>query len=664
MAHDRLDLQVETGRATAKLIATLLGGVLVLASFVAEWVFGDTTALHGEEVSNFYRDILAVIGALLLAVPLWVHAFECLMAGHMHMDELVALAILAAFAIGDYQTAGVVAFFLLLSNLIESRTALGARAAIQSLMKLTPTKARRLRDDGTEEEVEAHNLRPGDVVIVRPGDNIPADGVIIEGGSTINEANITGESLPAEKVAGDEVFGGTSNVTGALKIRVTKAGADTTLGRVQELILDAERTKIPLMRLIDQYAAWYTPITLMLAGVVWFFTRDMRVTISLLVIACPCALILATPTAIVAALSAAARLGVYIKEAGNIEWARKLTAIVLDKTGTLTTGELAVTRLMPAPGVDPAELLTVAASLERLSTHPVARAIRMVAEKARIKYHEAGDFAEVSGKGVKGLVDGKPVLVGRRSWVSELGADLSDLADEKYREPEGLSTLYVVYDGRCLGWIGLEDRTRPEARQALDELRHQGIRELIMVTGDKWSVARRVAAEMGCSDVQAEVLPQDKLALVHELKRRGHIVAVVGDGVNDAPALAAGNLGIAMGAAGSDVAMNSASVALMSSDLRRLPFLVGLSRATTRVIWQNLIFGVSYILLGEVAIILKMIGPMAAAVLHAIASAIVVFNSARLVRYGEHIAAHVPQKRSGEEPPETGRVALQPVAAS
>jgi len=661
MEHDRLSLQVETGRATTRLIATLLGGVLVLSSFVAQWVFSESTALHGGDLSNFYRDVLAAVGGLLLAIPLWAHAFKCLLSGHMHMDELVAVAILAAFAIGEYQTAGVVAFFLLLSNLIESRTALGARAAIAGLMRLTPTKARRLRQDGSEEEVEAHNLRPGDVVVVRPGDNIPADGLITKGHSTINEANITGESLPAEKAEGHEVFGGTSNVTGALHVRVTKAGADTTLGRVQELILDAERTKIPLMRLIDQYSSWYTPVTLMLAGVVWFFTRDMKITISLLVIACPCALILATPTAIVAALSAAARLGVYIKDAGNIEWARKLTAIIFDKTGTLTTGELAVTRLMPAPDIDPAALLNVAASVERLSTHPVARAITAVAEKARVTTEEATEFKEVSGKGVQAKLNGQQVLIGRRTWVRELGADLSNLADEKYQEPEGLSTLYVVQDGRCLGWIGLEDRTRPEAQQALDELRGQGIRDLIMVTGDRWSVARRVAKEMGCSDVQAEVLPHDKLALVGALKAKGHSVAVVGDGVNDAPALAAGNLGIAMGAAGSDVAMNSASVALMSSDLRRLPFLVGLSRATTKVIWQNLIFGVSFILVGGIAIVFELVGPMLAALLHTVASAIVVFNSARMVRYGEHIAAHVARPREAPDLPGPGRVFLQPV---
>jgi Cd2+/Zn2+-exporting ATPase len=660
MKHDRLSLQAETGRATAKLVAVLLGGVFVLASFVAGWVLDDSASLDGTQPVAFYSNVLAAIGALLLAIPLWAHALRCLLSGHMHMDELVAAAILAAFAAAEYQTAGVVAFFLLLSNLIETRSALGARAAIEGLMRLTPTRARRLATDGREEDVEAHRLRPGDVVLVRPGDNVPADGLIARGQSTINESNITGESLPAEKTEGDEVFGGTNNLTGAIEVRVTKAGADTTLGRVQSLILEAERTKIPLMRLIDQYAAWYTPITLMLAAVVWFFTRDMSITISLLIIACPCALILATPTAIVAALSAASRLGIYIKDVSNIEWARRLTAIVLDKTGTLTTGELAVTRLAPVPGVDAAELLRVAASVERLSRHPVARAILAVATRANVTTQVATDFKETAGKGVTARVEGHEVMVGRRSWVQERGIDLSFTEDEKHREPEGVSTLYVVRGDRCLGWIGLEDRTRPEARQALDELRQAGIRHLVMVTGDRWSVARRVAREMGCTDVQAEVLPADKLAMVGALKQRGHVVAVVGDGVNDAPALAAGHLGIAMGAAGSDIAMNSASVALMSSDLRRIPLLVGLSRATTRIIWQNLIFGVCFILVGETLILFKIVGPTLAALLHFVSSAIVVFNSARMVRFGEHVEPHALPPR--EAPPAAaGRVAIQAV---
>jgi len=290
----------------------------------------------------------------------------------------------------------------------------------------------------------------------------------------------------------------------------------------------------------------------------------------------------------------------------------------------------------------------------------VARAVTAVAQRAHVPLEQATDFQETSGKGVSARLNGDTVSMGRRTWITAQGADLSALADEKYHEPEGLSTLYVVRGKRCLGWIGLEDRTRPEAQAAMDELRQFGIRQLIMVTGDRWSVARRVAKEMGCSDVQAEVLPQDKLELVSALKARGHTVAVVGDGVNDAPALAAGNLGIAMGAAGSDIAMNSAGVALMSNDLRRLPFLVSLSRETTNVIWQNLIFGITFILVAEVAIVYKFVGPMMAAFLHMLSSAIVVFNSARMVRFGEHLEAHKPAVRRAE-PEVAGHVALQPV---
>jgi Cd2+/Zn2+-exporting ATPase len=293
--------------------------------------------------------------------------------------------------------------------------------------------------------------------------------------------------------------------------------------------------------------------------------------------------------------------------------------------------------MMPAPEVDAAELLSAAASAENLSKHPVARAVVAVAEKARVALARPSDFEEIPGRGVRAHVDGQTILVGRSSWLSEQGVSLDAMKDAKYAEPEGLSTLYVVREGKLLGWIGLEDRTRDQARQALDELRALGMKELVMVTGDRWSVARRVAREMGCTEVQAEVLPGDKLELVAAMKQKGHKIAVVGDGVNDAPALAAGDLSIAMGAAGSDVAINSANVALMNNDLRRLPFLVRLSRRTISVIHQNLLFGVAFIVLFEILAGLGMLTPVAGAVLHMVAASFVIFNSARLVRFGEEI---------------------------
>jgi len=645
MGHAHLrEIEAETVKASGLLIGTLLGGMLVISSFivdipsVASLLF-QYDAAAGPAFRTPYSQVLALLGTLMLGGPLVWHAVKCLMSGHLHMDELVALAVVAAVALGEYQEAGIIAFFMVLSNLIETRTALGARASIESLLRLTPDKAHRIREDGTEELVDAQSLHAGEIVRVRPGDNVPADGLVVAGESTVNQANITGESMPVDKASGAEVFSGTNNLTGALDIRVTKAGKDTTLGRVQDLILTAETTRIPVMRLIDKYAGWYTPTILMLAAIVLFFAEDkkagMQDAITMLIIACPCALVLATPTAMVAALSCAARVGILIKNVVQLETAKSLTAVVFDKTGTLTTGELSVTQIKPAPDVDGADLLLVAASSEQLSKHPAAKAMVAVAKRAKIELVSPDEFNEVAGRGVRARVGQDQIRVGRSSWLTEEGVDMSITNNPDFAEPEGVSLLYVARNGKCLGWVGLEDRTRGEARAAIDELRELKLRNISMVTGDKWSVARRVGAEMGCTEVQAEVLPEQKLELVHDLKKRGHRVAVVGDGVNDAPMLAAGDLGIAMGAAGSDVAINSASIALMNNDLSRLPFLIRLSRATSSVVWQNILFGVLFIVGMMGLVFWGVLTPIAGAVAHTFATAIVLFNSARLFRSGE-----------------------------
>jgi len=622
-------IEAQTGRASLLLLGTLAGGVLTLSSYLAGWIYDDP----------IYAQIPAFVAAILLGLPIILEALDSLWHSEAGMDELVAIAIVAAFAGGHYRTAAVVSFFFHISILIEKRTALGARASIESLIRLTPKTAHLVLSDGTEEEIQATDLKPQDVVRVRPGDNIPVDGQVVSGDSSVSQANITGESLPVDKKAGDQVFSGTINLTGSMDIRVTRAGKDTTLGKVQKLILKAEATKLPVMRLIERYASWYTPTVLMLAAIVLFFTKDMSRAITLLIVACPCALILATPTAMVAGLACAARLGILIKSVEHLESARNISAVVFDKTGTLTTGQLAVTRIKPAANVDAADLLSAAASVEQRSKHPVAKALLEVARQARVPLYEPTEFAEVPGLGVRGNANGQDTLVGRQKWLEQQNVDMSPVAGQDYREPEGISVLYVTTSGKCLGWIGLEDRTRDEARDAIDELRQLGIKELAMVTGDRWSVAKRVAAEMGCSEVQAEVLPQDKLTLVDDLKKAGHHVAVVGDGVNDAPALAAGDLGVAMGAAGSDVAINSASIALMNNDLGRLPFLIRLSKSTTRVVWQNLGFGMLFIVAMLVLAGLGAIGPIVGVIFHTLGSAIVVFNSARLVRFGEHLGS-------------------------
>ena len=644
--HAHGDAAEEARWAGLWLFITLIGGLLVVTSYYVQWFspYDDST---GEYLYKFHMDLVAAVGAILLAVRIIWHAIGNLIRGHMHMDELVALAIVAAFGTGDYRAAGVIAFFLLLSELIETRTAIGARADIEELIKLTP-KTARLIEGGVEKMVEAVSLRKGQRIRVRPGDSIPADGKVVSGDSTVNQANITGESLPVDKREGDPVFSGTINLTGAMDIEVTKVAGETTLGQVQNLILKAERTRIPIMRLIDRYVIWYTPAVLMLASLVLFFNKDangMQRAIAMLVASCPCALIMATPTAMVAGLSCAARLGILIKDVTHLESAGRLTGVVFDKTGTLTTGVLSVTRLIPREGVDGAELLRVAATAEMLSNHPAAKALQEVAREANIQCDRPAKFEEVPGKGVVATVNDErsgtssEVLVGRETFMRERGVDTKELA-QAAEATEGMSQLYVATGGRLLGMVGLEDRTRPAAREAVEELREIGIRRVAMLTGDRQAVARRVAAEMACTEFRADCLPQEKLDLVNAMRAQGHRVMVIGDGVNDAPALAAGDLGVAMGAAGSDVAINSASIALLNNDLTRIPFLIRLSRATRRVVVQNLVFGVMFVVTVIALGGFDVVPPPVAAVLHTVSSFVVVFNSARLVRFGEERATH------------------------
>ncbi|MBN2560587.1 MAG: cation-translocating P-type ATPase [Phycisphaerae bacterium] len=650
-AHARGEAAAAARSAGVWLFLTLAGGLLVLTSYYVQWFSPVTeteflnaqgvTEIQKEYLYQFQMDVVALVGATFLAIRIVWHALWNLLRGRQHMDELVALAIVAAFATHDYRAAGVIGFFLLLSELIETRTAIGARASIEELVKLTPKTAMLITDEG-EREVDASSLQKGQRVRVRPGDNIPADGRVTSGESSVNQANITGESLPIDKRPGESVFSGTTNLTGALDIEVTKVGSETTLGQVQSLILQAEKTHIPIMRLIDRYVVWYTPTILMLAGLVLFFTKDdngIQRAITMLVASCPCALIMATPTAMVAGLSCAARLGIMIKDVSHLESAGRLTAVVFDKTGTLTTGVLSVTRLIPADGVEGTELLRVAASAEQLSNHPAARALVNVANEANVRYDKPGQFEEVPGKGVIAKVGGRSVLVGRESFLKEKGFDTTPL-QAVAKQAEGMSQLYVADGDRLLGIVGLEDRTREAARGAVEELRTVGVRRVAMLTGDRQAVARRVAAEMACTEYKADCLPQEKLDLVEEMRAQGHRVMVIGDGVNDAPALAAGDLGVAMGAAGSDVAINSASIALLNNDLTRIPFLIRLSRATRKVVVQNLIFGVLYVVTVMALGAFGIVSPVFAAFLHLGSTLFVVFNSARLVRFGEEKTPH------------------------
>ena len=610
-----------------KMRQIFIGLVFLLNSLLIEmWL--DDAAL----IASFS----ALIGALLLGLPIIVTALKDLKRGVLSTNELVGLAVLASLASGSYLEAGVVSFFMLLGEIIETRTAEGARSSIESLIRLTPTKARKI-SQGIEQEVAVRDLAVGDVIRVRPGDNVSADGVILTGQGSINQANITGESLPVDKKIGDEVYAGTQNLTGVLEIKVSRAGTDTALGRVHELILAAEKTKLPIMRIVDQYMGFYTPLVLVIGALVWAFTSDLSRVIAVFIVACPCAFVLATPTAMVAALSAAARLGILIKNVGDIELAARINAFIFDKTGTLTSGKLAVSRLNPMGSATPADLLRAAAIAEKYSNHPTAKALAQLAREADLQLPDPEDFSETAGRGVKAKVDGLPVLVGRAQWLKDNGVKDEFESSVDLTETEGYSLVFVAQSGRCIGWIGLQDQVRGEAREALAELRAIGVRRIAMVSGDRTPVAKRVAADIGCEEVMGDCLPQNKVEYVRAVKAKGYRVAVVGDGVNDAPALAAGDLGIAMGAAGSEVAIHSATIALMNNDLRRLPFLVKLSRQTRAVINQNFLFGILFVIGGLALAAMKVINPIVAAMMHVGGSLLVVFNSFRLVRQGEEL---------------------------
>ena len=609
----------------------VLGGMLTANSFILSYFLPGQT---------FAATFSALFGAFVLAMPIIYTAIKDLFSGKVYMNELVALAILAALAGGNYQTAGghfqnagVIAFFLLITIIIESRTASGAQRSIEELVKLTPTQVHLLKD-GKEVDADVMSLSLGDIIRVRPGENFPVDAVVLSGETIVNQASITGESMPVDKVAGDDVYAGTQNLTGLVELKVTRLGEDTTLGKVKSMIMQAENSRTPIVRIIDRYAGYYTPTILMLAGITWWFTGDISKVITLLVIACPGAIMLASPTAIVAAVAAAARLGIFIKDVSHLELAARIRSFVFDKTGTLTDGLLSVVKLVPFGEVTPAEMLKIAASAEANSNHPTAVALVKLANEAQLELAQVSDFKETHGKGVNGVIDGVAVAVGRSNWLEDQGLTLPE--DFDAAATEGLSVVFVARNNEIIGWIGLSDKIRKEAAQALKDLRSLGIRQVAMVTGDRESVAEKVANVLDIDEFRSECLPEAKVEYVENAKK-SYPTAVVGDGVNDAPALAEGDLGIAMGAIGSDIAINSASIALMTNDLRRIPMLIDLSQKSRMVIYQNLCIGILFVFGGMVLLVFDKMTPVGAAILYTMSTLVVIFNSARLVRTGEEL---------------------------
>ncbi|MGV6815401.1 MAG: heavy metal translocating P-type ATPase, partial [Phycisphaerales bacterium] len=625
------------------IILYLAGGVLAIVSWVAHLT--NTT-------NELVATLPAVLAALILGFNLFKAAGKEVLQRHISSSSLAALAILASMAVGKYGTAAFLAFILLVADQVVLRTAHGAKRAIEQLVSLTPDIAR-IVTEGTEKIVGVGEVQVGQTVRIRPGENLPVDGRILTGESTINQASLTGEAMPVEVQKGSDVYAGTTNLTGAIDIEVTQVGEETTIGKVSNLIREAESTKTQRQLLIEQVAKFYVPVALSVAMVVFFLVSQSEIdsvketaalrAVTVLVVTCPTALLLSSPSAMVAAFAAAARLGVMIKRTEYLESAANIDAVVMDKTGTLTTGRFEVSRLAPAPGVDGATLLKAAAHAEASSNHPLGLSILRTAQQARINIDTEGKFEEIHGAGVNAQTAIGKISAGRGSWIRQLIPTAADEIQVVEDRIEGMSGVHVICDGKYLGAVGLEDKIRPNSKAVVDRLRELGVRLIGIFTGDRLSVGKRVGAVTGVDMVEAECLPEEKHQLVEQLSSDGYRVMMVGDGINDGPALAAADVGVAMGLSGSDIAANSAGVALMTDELNRLPFLMELARRSRVIVTQNIVFSILAAIVGLTlaatgsfqAVGGASIGVGFAAFFHFIPDVFVIGNSFRLFRFGE-----------------------------
>ncbi|MFK7884717.1 MAG: heavy metal translocating P-type ATPase [Phycisphaerales bacterium] len=622
----------------------LIGGVLAIVSWIAH-----ISGMTNEVVAT----LPAIAAALLLGSWLFVAAFKEVWSGRVSSSSLAALAILAAMVVGKFGTAAFLAFILLVADQIVQRTAKGAQHAIEQLVKLTPTEGRVVDEDGGERTFPVTQIKVGQTVRVFPGENLPVDGRVLTGQTSINQASLTGEAMPVEVQIGSDVYAGTSNLTGAIDIQVTAAGSDTTIGKVSSLISEAESTRTPRQQLIEQVAKFYVPVAIAVAGIVFFFNArsgdaGIRETaalkaVTVLVVTCPTALLLSSPSAMVAAFAAAARLGVMVTRSEYLESSATVDAVVMDKTGTLTTGRFEVSRLAPAEGVEGAELLSAAAAAEARSNHPLALSILRTAEQARVSVDKEGEYQEIHGAGVKATTSIGSLLAGRGNWIREQLPAAADQVEAVENRIEGMSGVHVVRDGRYLGAVGLEDKVRPNGKAVVERMRELSVRMVAIFTGDRFSVGKRVGMATGVDTVEAECLPEEKHELVKQLNTDGYRVMMVGDGINDGPALAEADVGVAMGLSGSDIAANSAGVVLMTDELNRLPFLIELARRTRMIIAQNIVVSILMAIVGLalaasgafITVGGASLGVGAAALLHFLPDVFVVGNSFRLFRFGE-----------------------------
>jgi Cu+-exporting ATPase len=650
-----------------------VGLALALPVVVLE-MGGHLAGLHRfipPQVSGWLQFVLATPVVLWAGWPFFVRGWASVVARSLNMFTLIAMgtgvawaySVVATFAPGlfpaafrgmggavavYFEAAAVITVLVLLGQVLELRARERTGGAIRALLDLAPKTTLRVSEGGEDQEVALDVVVVGDRLRVRPGDKVPVDGEIVEGKSSVDESMVTGESMPVAKEPGAKVIGGTVNQTGSFVMRAEKVGRDTMLAQIVQMVADAQRSRAPIQRLADVVAAWFVPAVIgiaVLAFIGWLLwgpdpalSYGLVAAVAVLIIACPCALGLATPMSIMVGVGRGAGAGVLIKNAEALERFEKVDTLVVDKTGTLTEGKPRVTAVISADGIEKDELLRLAASLERGSEHPLAGAILAAAQEKRLTLGEVQDFNAPTGKGVTGNVDGKRVVLGNATLLADLGIDVGALTQraEAFRA-EGATVILAAVDGRAAGLLAIADPIKPSTPDAIRALKEDGIR-VVMLTGDNRTTAQAVAAKLGIADVEAEVLPENKGRVVKHLRDMGRVVAMAGDGVNDAPALAAADVGIAMGT-GTDVAMESAGVTLLKGDLRGIVRARRLSEATMRNIRQNLFFAFVYNVAGvpvAAGVLYPMFGillsPIIAAAAMSLSSVSVVSNALRLRR--------------------------------
>jgi len=611
-------------RETAVLsIVPCIVGILILASWaLAHW-----------EVGPYWLNAGLALAATLFGGYLrFIAGFKDIVHRKITVNVFVTVALVATVAVGEFRAAAIIVFIMAVAGALETYTLDKTRRSIRNLLDLTP-KTATIRRDEAEATIPVNEVQIGDTVVVRPGGRIPVDGIVVAGQSCVNQAPITGESMPVEKFKGSEVFGGTLNEAGRLEIRTAKVGRDTTLAKIVHLVEQAQGTKAPIQNLADRFTTWFLPTVLILAAIAFFASGDVKVAVSVLLVACPCAFAIATPTAVTAGISNMARRAVLIKGGIFLELAKKMDVLLVDKTGTFTFGKPKVVDVAAFDGLAEEEVLRLAAIAEKYSEHPLAKSVIACAKERGIEAPDPTEFNIEVGMGVTARSDGKKILVGKNKFLQEKGVCVAEYIEYAISEQteQGRTVILVANDMKPVGLIAIADEIRPETRRAIASLKAMCIKNIIMLTGDNHKAAKAVAEEIGVDDFKAELLPEQKLQFVENLQKEGNIVGMIGDGINDAPALALADVGIAMGAAGTDVAVETADVTLMNDDLSRVVNFMDMSRKVLLRIKLNISFSIMYNIIGFILAGFGMLTPVLAVIFQEAGCITVVFSSTLLL---------------------------------